>query len=129
LNIFNETVLTLNKFWRWFTADLIVHWVRRVFFPTLSGSSCVTILMYTLILYPQFTKVQKTKQATNKKISTSDYLRNYFIWHVNISELSSFSILFTFSYFVFFNKCGHRNMLSKRQVWMSIFHIINFKKL
>jgi hypothetical protein len=25
------------------------------------------------------------------------------------------------------NKCGHRNVLSKRQVWMSIFHIINFK--
>jgi hypothetical protein len=23
---------------------------------------------------------------------------------------------------------GHRNVLSKRQVWMSIFHIINFKK-
>ena len=25
-------------------------------------------------------------------------------------------------------KCGHRNVLSKRHVWMSIFHIINFKK-
>ena len=25
-------------------------------------------------------------------------------------------------------KCGHRNVLSKRQVWMSIFHIINLKK-
>jgi hypothetical protein len=25
-------------------------------------------------------------------------------------------------------KCGHSNVLSKRQVWMSIFHIINFKK-
>jgi hypothetical protein len=25
-------------------------------------------------------------------------------------------------------KCGHRNVLSKRQVWMSIFHIINFIK-
>ena len=25
-------------------------------------------------------------------------------------------------------KCGHRNELSKRQVWMSIFHIINLKK-
>jgi hypothetical protein len=30
--------------------------------------------------------------------------------------------------FFFMNKCGHRNVLSKRQVWMSIFHIINFKK-
>ena len=26
------------------------------------------------------------------------------------------------------NKCGHRNVLSKRQVWMSILHIINLKK-
>ena len=26
------------------------------------------------------------------------------------------------------NKCGHRNVLSKRQVWVSIFHIINLKK-
>ena len=26
------------------------------------------------------------------------------------------------------NICGDRNVLSKRQVWMSIFHIINFKK-
>ena len=31
--------------------------------------------------------------------------------------------------FIFlFNKCGNRNVLSKWQVWMSIFHIINFKK-
>ena len=31
--------------------------------------------------------------------------------------------------FLFYlNKCGHRNVLSKRQVWMSIFHIVNFKK-
>ena len=30
--------------------------------------------------------------------------------------------------FVIYNKCGHRNVLSKRLVWMSIFHIINFKK-
>jgi hypothetical protein len=30
--------------------------------------------------------------------------------------------------FLIHNKCGHRNVLSKRQVWMSIFHIINFKK-
>ena len=31
-------------------------------------------------------------------------------------------------YFSYRNKCGHRNVLSKRQVWMSIFHIINLKK-
>jgi hypothetical protein len=32
---------------------------------------------------------------------------------------------------IYFNiyKCGHRNVLSKRQVWMSIFHIINLKKI
>jgi hypothetical protein len=26
------------------------------------------------------------------------------------------------------HKCGHRSVLSKRKVWMSIFHIIDFKK-
>ena len=31
-------------------------------------------------------------------------------------------------YFSYRKKCGHRNVLSKRQVWMSIFHIINLKK-
>jgi hypothetical protein len=29
---------------------------------------------------------------------------------------------------LYWYKCGHRNVQSKRQVWMSIFHIINFKK-
>ena len=49
-------------------------------------------------------KVQKTKQATKKEISMSDYLRNEFIGHVNTSELSISSSLFTFYYFFFFNK-------------------------
>ena len=31
-------------------------------------------------------------------------------------------------FFINIYKCGHRNVLSKSQVWMSIFHIINFKK-
>ena len=32
------------------------------------------------------------------------------------------------NFLIIMNKCGHRKVLSKRQVWMSIFHIINFKK-
>ena len=32
------------------------------------------------------------------------------------------------TYILYINKCGHRNVLSKRQVWLSIFHIINLKK-
>jgi hypothetical protein len=31
-------------------------------------------------------------------------------------------------YLLRYNKCGHRNVLSTRQVWMSIFHMINLKK-
>ena len=31
-------------------------------------------------------------------------------------------------FILYINKCGDRNVLSIRQVWMSIFHIINFKK-
>ena len=33
-----------------------------------------------------------------------------------------------YTFFYHLNKCGHRNVLSQSQVWMSIFHIINFKK-
>ena len=64
-----ETVLTINKFWRWFTVDLNVHCVRRVFFLTLSGISCVTILKYTLILSPQFTrKYRKQNKQPKRKL-------------------------------------------------------------
>jgi hypothetical protein len=61
------------KFWRW-PAELIVHLVWRVFFLTLSGISCVTILKYTLILSAQFTKSTENK-TSNPKIK-SYYLRN-----------------------------------------------------
>jgi hypothetical protein len=56
-----------SKFWRWLTADLIVHRVRRGGFITLSGISCVTILKYTLILSPQFTKSTENKTSNQKK--------------------------------------------------------------
>jgi hypothetical protein len=83
LDYFHETILTLNKFWRWFNADLIVHWVRRVFFPTLSGISCVTILKYTLILSPQFTKNtervgKKTRRTQCTIRSALNHLQNLF---------------------------------------------------
>ena len=39
-----------------------------------------------------------------------------------------FSEITECDFFLFENKCGNRNVLSKRQVWMSIFHIINLKK-
>ena len=38
-----------------------------VFFLTLSGISCVTILKYTLILSPQFTKSTENKTTSNQK--------------------------------------------------------------
>jgi len=47
-------------------ADLIVHRVRRGFFLTLSGISCVTILKYTLILSPQFKKSTENKTNNQK---------------------------------------------------------------
>ena len=36
-------------------------------------------------------------------------------------------VLLLFHFFLT-NKYGHRNVLYKRQMWMSIFHINNFKK-
>jgi hypothetical protein len=50
-------------------ADLIVHRVRRIFVLTLSGISCVTILKYTLILSPQFTKSTENKTNNQKEKS------------------------------------------------------------
>ena len=48
--------------------------------------------------------------------------------HVYLSLYCNYNCSWmTFFYYTSY-KCGHRNVLSKRQVWMSIFHIINFKK-
>ena len=44
-------------------------------------------------------------------------------------NLATCKILYKNMQIFYYNyKCGHRNVLSKRQTWMSIFHIINFKK-
>ena len=49
-----------------------MHRVRRVFFKP-SGISCITILKYTLILSPQFTKkyTEKTKQEQGQRQTTN----------------------------------------------------------
>ena len=44
-----------------------MHRVRRVFFLTLSGISCVTILKYTLILFQQFTQSTENKTSNQKE--------------------------------------------------------------
>jgi hypothetical protein len=52
-------------------------------------------------------------------------------YQITISPYSIFEVdkLPNDDFFLNSYKCGHRNVLSKRQVWMSIFHIINFKKI
>jgi hypothetical protein len=45
-----------------------------------------------------------------------------------LSEIKYLFIQPSGKYFTYINKCGHRNVLSTREVWMSIFHIINFLK-
>jgi hypothetical protein len=47
---------------------------------------------------------------------------------LGVMEIQSHEAVSDVHSFFYENKCGHRNVLSKRQVWMSIFHIINFKK-
>ena len=64
----------------------------------------------------QETTLGKTTETCWSKSSCQNENLN---WQVQIKFLN----LFLYSH-----KCGHRNVLSKRQVWMSIFHIINFKK-
>jgi hypothetical protein len=53
--------------------------------------------------------------------------RLYCLYFVDLQFLITPLVYVHFVFFLFFfkeNKCGHRNVLSKRQVWMSIFHII-----
>ena len=45
-----------------------------------------------------------------------------------VQQLSIFCVRHILNIYFYFYKCGHRNVLSKRQVWISILHIINLKK-
>jgi hypothetical protein len=51
---------------------------RRVFFLTLSGISCVTILKYALILSPQFTKSTENKTSNQKENASVIHSYNVF---------------------------------------------------
>jgi hypothetical protein len=85
---------------------------------------------YTKVYFNSIPTIHKKYRKQNNQLTRK--LVRQIILEINsldTSELSIFSSPFTFSYLCFFNKCGHRNVLSKRQVWMSIFHIINFKKI
>jgi hypothetical protein len=63
----------MKQFWRSinFRGDLLPTWLCIEsdvgFFLTLSGISCVTILKYTLILSPQFTKSTENKTSNQKE--------------------------------------------------------------
>ena len=50
------------------------------------------------------------------------------IGHINRTLQLINTTVITGTIFHYNYKCGHRHVLSKRQVWMSIFHIINLKK-
>jgi hypothetical protein len=64
LEHFYETVLTLNTFWRWFTANLIVHWVRRGFF---SNPQWNFICCYTKLCFNIFPTIHKKYRKQNKQ--------------------------------------------------------------
>jgi hypothetical protein len=106
LNNFYETVVTLNKFWRWFTADLIdalsPTWF---FFLTLSGISRVTILKYTLILPPTIHKKyrKQNKQPKRKLVRQINIQYTYIVGtsfrnRQNSEPSASFSGLFRSEY-------------------------------
>jgi hypothetical protein len=57
-----------------------------------------------------------------------DDLRQYLFNHACLYNNNCMHFSDADQFIFSFNKCGHRNVLSKRQVWMSIFHIINLKK-
>jgi hypothetical protein len=105
LNNFYETFLTLNKFWRWFTADLIVHWVRRVFFLTLSGISCVTIIL--------------------DEIERSISISVYYGWKRSIKNGRSREIDLKITFWLQISKYRKQNKQPKRKVVRQIILEIN----
>ena len=71
------------------------------------------------------------KKIVQVAIIMTIFSKTYIVIKRNLNEkmLWTFVNVFTLSWWFFFiYKSGHRNVLSKRHVWMSIFHIINFKK-
>ena len=71
---------------------------------------------------------KQNKQPTKKLVSQIILEINSLTMWTHRTFLFLVVPLLFLIFFCFNNKCGHRNMLSKRLVWMSIFHIINFKK-
>ena len=90
-------------------------------------------LLYTVleIHCHQLTSNLRWKKPDNLNITASlpeyfgdiSYIPRYYLTD-RLSQLSYNVSL----YYYYYYKCGHRNVQSKRQVWMSIFHIINFRK-
>ena len=80
-------------------------------------------------------KYERMTRYILNEVETSHHLifiRLYFTLTILITEDDHNHFFLTIAtqlgFFFITNKCGHRNVLSKRQVLMSIFHIINFKK-
>ena len=70
-----------------------------------------------------------TDPCNKDAMSCSTIFFSLFKYQTCKKRMSAISIkMFYFLCLFIKNKCGHRNVLSKRQVWISIFHIINFKK-
>ena len=70
-----------------------------------------------------------TDPCNKDAMSCSTIFFSLFKYQTCKKRMSAISIkMFYFLCLFIKNKCGHRNVLSKKQVWISIFHIINFKK-
>jgi hypothetical protein len=92
------------------------RWTPNLKYPSNIQSSTCTVLHMLSVLFITF--VFPTRELSEVPIPVFFFFLK-FLYYMSCNQED---------YFLYYYKCGHRNVLSKRQVWMSIFHIINFKK-
>ena len=96
--------------------------ISRSILPSVKGGSPLELPLYISLI------LKLTVHSTyTEKLQRNELIKLYTIYTSTVNRLMEFTGRTDYLNYIS-NKCGHRNVLSKRQVWMSIFHIINFRK-
>ena len=92
--------------------------ISRSILPSVKGGSPLELPLYISLIL---------KLTYTEKLQRNELIKLYTIYTSTVNRLMELTGRTDYLNYIS-NKCGHRNVLSKRQVWMSISHIINFKK-
>ena len=122
----------------WHFDHIFLCWLLQVFkwnsqHNKINLVFCFSRFIYTSYLVPIIT-YWSVSTSLFKMTTLQQSWTPYSIWINQYLWIEKYGIIYPSFPFIYKQqvlpegKCGHRNVLSKRQVWMSIFHIINFKK-